>query len=133
MTARLASMDRTNGGTLARARGLLGVAALVAASLARAAPGDWPQFGRTAAHPDNNPAETAFTPENVASLQVLWKGDIGPNTAAQGGPVIVGSRLYTTGYDGRLSVFDLAGCGALVCRPLWQGTTDNDITGTPAV
>jgi hypothetical protein len=129
-------MDRTDGGThaRARARALLAGAALVAATAAaQAAPGDWPQFGRTAAHPGNSPAETAFTPGNVASLQVLWKGDIGPNTAAEGGTVIVGSRLYTTGTDGRLSVFDLAGCGAEVCQPLWQGTTGNDITGTAAV
>src|SRR6476469_4856293 len=104
--------------------------ALCAAAPARAA--DWPQFGQTATHGNSNRSERAFTPENVGSLVVKWNADMGSNVSTEGGAVIAGSRLFVAGFDGRLSAFDLAGCGADVCEPLWQGRTRNDITTTPA-
>ena len=109
------------------------IAALLLAIGPHAAAADWPQFGRTPAHLNTNPSEHAFTPANVAQLAVAWEGDMGANTATEGGAVIAGSRLFVSGFDGRLSAFDLAGCGAGICEPLWQGRTANDITGTPAV
>ena len=112
------------------------VPALAAALLALALPAgaaDWPQFGRSAAHASVNASERAFTPGNVEQLAVAWEGDLGANTATEGGAVIAGDRIFATGFNGRLSAFDLAGCGASVCQPLWQGRTDNDITSTPAV
>jgi len=105
-------------------------AALALAMSAGAA--DWPQFGRTAAHVFANPSEQAFTPANVGQLAVAWEADIGANTATEGGAVIAGPHLFVAGFDGRLSAFDSAGCGAAVCQPLWQGITANDITSTPA-
>jgi glucose dehydrogenase len=58
---------------------LLVAAALATPAAAAVAPaaGDWPQFGRTAQHPNTNPAETAFTPGNVAGLAVAWTGQFG--------------------------------------------------------
>lgn len=109
------------------------LAALLIALGAPAAAADWSQLGRSAAHLNTNPSEQAFTPANVARLAVAWEGDMGANTAAEGGAVIAGTRVFVAGFDGRLSAFDLAGCGALACAPLWQGRTNNDITGTPAV
>ena len=108
-------------------------AALLLALGAHAEAADWPQFGRTAAHLNTNPSEQAFTPANVAKLAIAWEGDMGANTVAEGGAVIAGARIFVAGFDGRLSAFDLAGCGASVCEPLWQGRTNNDITSTPAV
>jgi outer membrane protein assembly factor BamB len=93
----------------------------------------WPQFGRTALHLDVNPFEHAFTPENVRSLATVWKGHYGQNTTTEGGPVAAGGFVYSTGFDGFLSAFDLDGCGSPSCEPLWKGHTNNDITGTPAV
>ena len=106
---------------------------VLAVAAAPAAAADWPQFGRTPAHLDANPSEHAFTPADVATLAVAWEGDIGANTSTEGGAVIAGARVFVAGFDGRLSAFDLGGCGTAVCEPLWQGATANDITSTPAV
>jgi outer membrane protein assembly factor BamB len=113
---------------VAAALGLSALACLVPATAA-----DWPQFGRTPRHTNANPSERAFTPENVATLEVKWNADMGANVAVQGGPVIAGGGLFVAGFDGMLKAYDIAGCGAAVCPPLWQGRTDNDITTTPAV
>jgi outer membrane protein assembly factor BamB len=94
---------------------------------------DWPQFGRTPQHLNTNPGETAFSAANIGALAILWKAHFGNNTSTEGGAVIAGNRLFVTGFDGKLSAFDLAGCGAASCEPLWQGATRNDITATPAV
>jgi outer membrane protein assembly factor BamB len=40
---------------------------------------------------------------------------------------------YIAGFDGKVSAFSTAGCGTPKCMPLWQGSTDNDITAAPAV
>jgi hypothetical protein len=94
---------------------------------------DWPQFGRTPAHLDTNPGETAFTTATIANLHVAWAAHFGNNDNTEGGAAIANGRLFVAGFDGRLSAFDLAGCGAASCEPLWQGRTRNDITATPAV
>jgi outer membrane protein assembly factor BamB len=107
--------------------------AFAALALAPAQAADWTQFGRLVTHRNSNPSEKAFTPGNVATLEVKWNADMGANTSTEGGAVIAGKRLFVAGFDGRLSAFDLDGCGADVCEPLWQGTTRNDITTTPAV
>jgi len=113
---------------LAAALGALAVAAAVPALAA-----DWPQFGQTPKHANSNPSERSFTPENVGSLVVKWNANMGSNVNTEGGAVIAGQRMFVAGFDGRISAFDLDGCGADVCDPLWQGRTDNDITTTPAV
>jgi hypothetical protein len=114
---------------------LLVVAAAVTAPAVAAAPaaGDWPQFGRTAQHPNTNPAETAFTPANVGGLAVAWTGQFGEADETGAGPVVAGGSVYVTGFDGNLSVFDAAGCGASACKLRWQGHTGNDITSSAAV
>ena len=112
------------------------VAALGALALAASVPAlaaDWPQFGQTPKHGNANPSERAFTPDNVGSLVVKWNANMGSNVSTEGGAVIAGQRLFVAGFDGRISAFDIDGCGADVCDPLWQGRTDNDITTTPAV
>jgi outer membrane protein assembly factor BamB len=107
--------------------------AVSAFACASAYAADWPQFGRTPRHLNTNPAETAFSAANISGLQVVWKAHFGNNVATEGGPVIAGSRLFVAGFDGRLSAFDMAGCGAASCEPLWQGRARNDFTSTPAV
>jgi outer membrane protein assembly factor BamB len=109
------------------------MAALLIALAASASAADWPQFGRTATHVFANPSEQAFTPANIDRLALAWEADMGANTATEGGAVIAGSQLFVAGFDGVLSAFDGAGCGAPVCAPRWRGRTANDITGTPAV
>jgi outer membrane protein assembly factor BamB len=47
--------------------------------------------------------------------------------------VVAGGSVYVTGFDGNLSVFDAAGCGASACKLRWQGHTGNDITSSAAV
>jgi outer membrane protein assembly factor BamB len=111
------------------------IAALAAGGLAAwasAQAADWPQFGQTARHVNSDASERAFTPDNVGGLVVKWNANMGANVSTEGGAVIAGRRLFVAGFDGRLSAFDLAGCGADVCDPLWQGRTRNDITTTPA-
>ena len=115
---------------------LLLIGATVAVAPAAAAATDtlgWPQFGRTARHLNTNPDEQAFNPGNVARLRVAWKDHYGDGTAAEGGPVVAGGFAYIAGTDGALSAFRAAGCGAASCEPVWQGRTDNNITGSPAV
>jgi hypothetical protein len=115
--------------------GVLAVLLLVGAAFATppavaAAPaaGDWPQFGRTAQHPDTNPAETAFTPGNVAGLAVAWTGQFGEADETEAGPVVAGGSVYVTGFDGKgpasgfpvdagVYAFDVRGCGRPVCQP----------------
>jgi outer membrane protein assembly factor BamB len=115
---------------------LLLIGATVAVAPAAGAATDtlgWPQFGRTARHLNTNPDEQAFNPGNVARLRVAWKDHYGDGTAAEGGPVVAGGFAYIAGTDGALSAFRAAGCGAASCEPVWQGRTDNNITGSPAV
>jgi outer membrane protein assembly factor BamB len=122
---------------LARARHHAIAAALasIAVSLAPvpAQAADWPQMGQTATHGNSNPSEKAFTPGNIATLEIKWNAVFGMNTGDEGGAVIAGKRLFVAGFDGRLSAFDIDGCGADTCDPLWQGLTRNDITTTPTV
>jgi PQQ-like domain len=61
----------------------------------------------------------------------LWFG------ATQGGvgaaSALAGGRLFVTGWDGRLSVFDPEGCGRFQCDPLWTGTRLGQLASTPAI
>jgi outer membrane protein assembly factor BamB len=95
--------------------------------------GDWRQFGSSPAHTGVNPTEDAFTPGNVKNLHVAWRGVFGSNVVDESSPVIANGIAYVAGFDGKISAFDAAGCGAPTCSPLWQGQTGNDITATPAV
>ena len=97
------------------------VAALGALALAASVPAlaaDWPQFGQTPKHGNANPSERAFTPDNVGSLVVKWNANMGSNVSTEGGAVIAGQRLFVAGFDGRISAFDIDGCGADVCDPI---------------
>jgi outer membrane protein assembly factor BamB len=117
---------------------LLAGAALVTAGLAApaaaAAPvNEWPQYGQNALHTGTNPAETAFTSQNIANVKVVSKAHYDDNGQNHGGPVVVGGRLYITNFDGDLSVFASAGCGADSCEPLWKAHIDGSIDSSPAV
>jgi hypothetical protein len=103
-----------------RAIGWLPVA-LACGALAPAVAGDWAQFQSNAGHEGHNAGETAFTPDNVKALRVAWKAHVGTNDVGDAGAVISAGRLFIGGLDGTLAAFDLAGCGADTCEPLWQG------------
>jgi outer membrane protein assembly factor BamB len=68
-----------------------------------------------------------------------WRGETAPNDisapAVAGGRVYVTSQTSFTSNNGRLNVFDAAGCGASSCQPLWQGLGGNQSfpTSSPAV
>ena len=113
----------------------IGIGSLALAPHAAADPyaQEWPQFGRTPVHSGYNPFEHHFTIQNIATLGQAWTGAYGPNAADEASPVIAGGVAYITGFDGRLSAFNLAGCFGARCDPLWTGQTDNDITAAPAV
>ncbi len=96
-------------------------------------PLEWPQFGKAATHRGYNPFDTAFTRDNIATLSQAWTGTYGPSSADEASPVIAGGIAFITGFDGRLSAFNLAGCFGSRCDPLWTGQTRNDITAAPAV
>jgi outer membrane protein assembly factor BamB len=109
----------------------LAFAGMAFAGMASAA--DWPQYQADAARSGVNASESAFTPENIPSLGVAWNGFIGSDVASEGGAVIAGKTLFVAGFDGKLSAFDVDGCKAATCQPLWQGSAAGDITSTPAV
>ncbi|MEN3309013.1 MAG: hypothetical protein V7603_5215 [Micromonosporaceae bacterium] len=119
----------------------LAVAPAAGATAAPAAPAvpkpaalsQWSQFGQTARHLNTNPDERAFNPGNVTGLTTVSTAGFGQNTATEGGPVVASGVMYIAGFDGNLSAFSTAGCAAALCKPLWTGHTDNDITSTPAV
>ena len=111
------------------------VAGLAAPAAATAAPvNEWPQYGQNAQHTSTNPAENAFTSQNIANVKVVSKAHYDNNGQNHGGPVVVGGRLYITNFDGDLSVFASAGCGAESCEPLWKAHIDDGtIDSSPAV
>jgi outer membrane protein assembly factor BamB len=98
-----------------------------------APPSQWAQFGQTARHLNTNPDERAFNTGNVTRLKTVFADVFGQNTSTEGGPAVANGVMYVAGFDGNLSAFPTAGCGAALCKPLWTGHTDNDITSTPAV
>jgi outer membrane protein assembly factor BamB len=100
---------------------------------AESATGEWPQFGHTADHQGAAEGPSAFTPDNVGGLAVAWAGVFGEHASSESSVVVSGGVAYVADFDGRVSAFDLAGCGAALCDPLWYAQTDNDITATPAV
>jgi hypothetical protein len=115
-----------------RTRRAFGIASIALGCAGFAHAADWPQFQRGASHPGSAIA-SAITPENVGTLHLAWKDDFGADASSEGGAAMAGSNLFVTGFDGRLSAFDIDGCGADRCQPLWQGAADGDITSTPAV
>jgi hypothetical protein len=107
-------------------------AAVACAALAPARAADWAQFQSDAGHTGHNAAETAFTPDNVTALRVAWRAHVGTNDVGDAGPVIAGGQLFMGGLDGTFAAFDLAGCGADICEPLWRGHGVG-FAGTPGV
>lgn len=93
----------------------------------------WPQFGRTAQHPNDAPGETGFTPGNVDDLSVAWSARFGEFASGQGGAAVANGIAYIGGSDGFLSAFSMEQCVAGNCAPLWRAKTHNGIYGTPAV
>ncbi|GIJ62803.1 outer membrane protein assembly factor BamB family protein [Virgisporangium aurantiacum] len=108
-------------------------AAPVSASAAPVPLDQWPQFGQTERHLNTNPAERTFNIGNVGKLETRFVAHVGENNLTEGGPVVANGVMYVVDFDGRLSAFKAAGCGAATCEPLWRGQAENDMTSTPAV
>ena len=73
-------------------------------------------------------------PEKRVHVEALsFAGGYGSSAADESSPVVANGVAYVAGFDGALSAFSAAGCGAPACDPLWQGRTEGDITGAPAV
>jgi outer membrane protein assembly factor BamB len=74
-----------------------------------------------------------------ATCTPAWRGNTAPNNLSA--PAVVGGLAYMTSQasftsnNGRLNVFDAAGCGADECQPLWQGLGGTEPFGasSPAV
>jgi outer membrane protein assembly factor BamB len=102
------------------------VALLAAAGPARAAPGDWWQFGSTAANTRYNPNETTIGPANAGRL-VLGAEQaptLGPgwNASQASAVAVAGGRAYvqvgdTEGGGSALLAYDAAAFGS---PPLWE-------------
>jgi outer membrane protein assembly factor BamB len=112
---------------LARTAALLACGALQSAQAE-----DWAQFQFNASRIGLDAGETAFTPDNVGALRVEFNARMGHDAANESGPIIASGRLFVGDLRGTFSAFDLAGCGARSCAPLWQGLTDGRFTSTPA-
>jgi outer membrane protein assembly factor BamB len=102
------------------------VALLAAAGPAQAAPGDWWQFGHTAAGIRFNPNETAIGPANAGRLvlgaeQVPTVGG-GWNAAHASGVAVASGRAYVQvgEYEGGASALLAYDAGAFASPPLWQ-------------
>ncbi len=112
---------------------LLGCLSLAAAAApASAAADDWAQLGRTATHL-NRVSDGALGRGQLATLHVAFTGTYGLNATSEAGAVAAGGIAYIPGFDGNVTAFPLAGCGAAQCPPLWTGHTENGISATPAV
>src|SRR5436189_3474728 len=48
-------------------------------------------------------------------------------------PAVSDGRVFQPSFDGRLNVFDAAGCGGNVCQPLWKGDLEAYGESSPAV
>jgi hypothetical protein len=115
--------------------GAVGVPA-AAAPLAAPAPvplNSWPQYAHDPQHTGTNPNEHAFTTRTVANLKVVSKAHLGDNSLDRGGPVVANGRMYIADFDGNLSVFSTAGCGADSCEPLWRAHIEGSVDSTPAL
>jgi hypothetical protein len=108
-------------------------AASASAAAPVAASSAWPQFGRTVTHPNDAPAETAFTQRTVSRLGVAWTARFGQFASGQGGAAVANGVAYIGGSDGVLSAFSTSRCAARPCSPLWRGVTQGGIFGTPAL
>jgi hypothetical protein len=94
---------------------LVALAVLATVLLASAAPGDWWQFGYTAAHTRFNPNETTITQANVATLGIAAQHrprlglDTGPHDAADAGALAVANGFaYASAwnYEGGTSAYE---------------------------
>ncbi|HEY1331769.1 MAG TPA: PQQ-binding-like beta-propeller repeat protein [Actinomycetota bacterium] len=70
---------------------------------------------------------------------LLWSGDAGGQVFDPDNVTVHGSRVFTVGItpgiDGpsRLSAWNVAGCGAQTCEPLWTASFDTGVGPGPAV
>jgi outer membrane protein assembly factor BamB len=112
---------------------LLGCLALTAATVpATATADDWAQLGRTPTHL-NRIVDGALGRGQSATLHVAFTGTYGLNATSEAGAVAASGVAYIPGFDGNVTAFSLAGCGAAQCPSLWTGHTENGISATPAV
>src|SRR5215213_4577230 len=102
------------------------VTLLAAAGPAQAAPGDWWQFGSTAANTRYNPNETTIGPANVGRLvvgaeQVPTFG-AGATFAHASGVAVAGGRAYVQvgDFESGSSALLAYDAGAFGSPPLWQ-------------
>src|SRR5215470_7348127 len=93
---------------------------------------DWPTFHFKPTHTGFNKLETTINATNVKSLSLAWAGIAG-NTIDSSSPAIVGGSVYIGSTDGKLYVFNGAGCGSDLCNPLWTGAVGGQIFSSPAV
>lgn len=124
------------GRLLAAAAGLVAVVGALGVPAAAAGPvpfNTWSQYASDAQHTGTNPTEHAFNTGNIAGLKVVSKAHLGDNSLDKGGPVVANGRLYIGDFDGNLSVFATAGCGADSCEPLWRAHIAGSIDSTPAL
>jgi outer membrane protein assembly factor BamB len=94
---------------------------------------DWPQYQRDASRSGVDASPTTLTPGNISALQVQWKALAVDGSFHIGGAAIDNAHMFIAGQTGLLSAFKADGCGKDVCLPLWQGTAQNGIYGTPAI
>ena len=74
----------------------LAAAAMLAASQASAATGDWPQYGFTAAGRRENTQETILTRETVPHLRLKWSAQIEVNRWSA--PAVANGIVYVMGF-----------------------------------
>ena len=103
----------------------LAAAAILAASQASAATGDWTQYGFTAQGRRENTQETVLTRKSVAHLTKKWSANI---TVSFSSAAVANGIVYVGADDGNLYAFD-ARSGA----PLWKAATGGQIFSSPAV
>jgi outer membrane protein assembly factor BamB len=111
----------------------LGLAVTVAPAGGASLPSEWPQYGQSPRHLNDNPAEKTFAPGNVGGLHTLFTADFGSNTLSEGGPAVANGMMYIGGFDGGLNAYPASGCGQPRCQPAWRGVANGDFTSTPAV
>jgi len=73
---------------------------------------DWPMFHVKGTHTGFNPMETTIDRNNVKFLALSWVGLAG-DLVDSSSPAVVGTSVYVGSTDGKLYVFDAAGCGAV--------------------
>jgi len=74
------------------------------------------------------PAEQRITPTNVRDMQLSWVGKVAGGAAT---PVVSGSTVYVSGFDGTLYAFPTS-CAGPPCSPTWTARIGG-FPDTPAV